>query len=691
MRLLKVATCSLNQWAMDFDTNMKNIKESISRTKEAGAAIRLGPELEITGYGCEDHFLEQDTITHAWQCLKELLVADWTDGLLCSFGMPVVKGSERYNCMVLCLNRKIVMIRPKMWLANGGSCGELRWFTAWKQKEPCLEEFLLPSDVAEALSQTTVPFGYGYIQFPDTAVAAEICMELFSCAPVHPELALNGVEVFMNASGSIHELRKMERRLRTIMSATHGRGGVYMYSNHIGCDGGRAYYDGCSCIILNGDVVAHGLQYSLKDVDLVVAQIDLDMVGSLRVSNSSFQEQASCKTKIPSVLVPFKLCQSFTLQKSISSPIEIPYHCLEEEIALGAACWLWNYLRRSGASGFLLPLSGGIGSSAVASIVGCMCQLVVKEIRSGDEQVIADAIRIGHYAEGKLPMDSKELANRILYTVSMESEYSSKLSRLLAEEIGSWHLDVSIDRVVSALLSLFQTLTGRHLHNKEGGRNGAEISGLENIRSRSRMVIAYTLAMLFPWIHNKPGFFLVLCSTTADDGLCGNLTKYGCSSGDINLVGNISKKDLQAFLRWAAVNLGYSSLSEAVAAHDHSTASESQQDESGIGMTDDEISVYLRLRKNSRCGPVSMFKNLCCKWSTKLTTVEIAEKVKHFFRQYSMHRHKMTVLTPSYLVESSAPEDNRSDQRQFLYNTNWAYQFREIDQLVQQLGEPSET
>lgn len=36
--------------------------------------------------------------------------------------------------------------------------------------------------------------------------------------------------------------------------------------------------DGCSCIVVNGDVVAHGSQFSLKDVDLVVAQVDLDMV-----------------------------------------------------------------------------------------------------------------------------------------------------------------------------------------------------------------------------------------------------------------------------------------------------------------------------------------------------------------------------------------------------------------------------
>ena len=49
----------------------------------------------------------------SWECFKEILVGDWTDGILCSIGMPVIKGSERYNCQVLCFNRKIIMIRPK--------------------------------------------------------------------------------------------------------------------------------------------------------------------------------------------------------------------------------------------------------------------------------------------------------------------------------------------------------------------------------------------------------------------------------------------------------------------------------------------------------------------------------------------------------------------------------------------------
>lgn len=31
--------------------------------------LQLGPELEVPGYGCEDHFCENDTIEHSWEVL----------------------------------------------------------------------------------------------------------------------------------------------------------------------------------------------------------------------------------------------------------------------------------------------------------------------------------------------------------------------------------------------------------------------------------------------------------------------------------------------------------------------------------------------------------------------------------------------------------------------------------------------
>ena len=91
--LATVATCNLDQWAMDFSGNLERIVSSLRAARAAGARYRLGPELEVPGYGCEDHFLEQDTFLHSWQSLAAILSPDLvglTQDMLCDFGMPVM-------------------------------------------------------------------------------------------------------------------------------------------------------------------------------------------------------------------------------------------------------------------------------------------------------------------------------------------------------------------------------------------------------------------------------------------------------------------------------------------------------------------------------------------------------------------------------------------------------------------------
>jgi len=39
-------------------------------------------------------------------------------------------------------------------------------------------------------------------------------------------------------------------------------GGVYLYANQRGCDGGRLYYDGCASVAVNGEFVAQVCAHS---------------------------------------------------------------------------------------------------------------------------------------------------------------------------------------------------------------------------------------------------------------------------------------------------------------------------------------------------------------------------------------------------------------------------------------------
>jgi NAD+ synthase (glutamine-hydrolysing) len=87
-----------------------------------------------------------------------------------------------------------------------------------------------------------------------------------------------------------------------------------------------------------------------------------------------------------------------------------------------------------------------------------------------------------------------------------------------------------------------------------------------------------------------------------------------------------------------------------------------QLDEVEMGMTYDELDEFGRLRKISKSGPLAMFERLLFNWP-HLDPRAVAEKVKRFFYYYSVNRHKMTVLTPSYHAEAYGTDDNRFDLR----------------------------
>ena len=133
-----------------------------------------------------------------------------------------------------------------------------------------------------------------------------------------------------------------------------------------GCDGERVYYDGCSMIAVNGHVVAQGAQFSLQEVEVVTATIDLEEVRSHRGSTPTFGSSATAYTKsYPRIKVDFALSHGDDISIPSAEPIEVQYHSPEEEISLGPGCWLWDYLRRSGQAGFFLPLSGGMSFAMV--------------------------------------------------------------------------------------------------------------------------------------------------------------------------------------------------------------------------------------------------------------------------------------------------------------------------------------
>jgi len=746
-KLVKVATCNLNQWAMDFKGNLERIKESIKEAKAHGCTFRTGPELEITGYGCEDHFLENDTFLHAWSSFAELLRSDLTDGILCDIGMPVLHRNVSYNCRVWVVNRKVLGIRPKIFMANDGNYREMRYFTPW-YTEPSvpgfgeLEDYYLPREISELTGQSKVPFGIFAVATKDTCVATETCEELFTPDAPHVKLCLDGVEIIANGSGSHHQLRKLDKRIDLVRGATSKGGGVYLYANMKGCDGGRLYFDGCCMIWCNGQLLAQGSQFGkLDEVEVVVATVNLNDVRSMRSNFIARSYQASSSPTIPRVEADISLGHPDPLSIRESTQIQPHIHDPMEEIAFGPSAWLWDYLRRSGQRGYFLPLSGGADSSSTAALVAIMCQRVYAELKEGTERskklTLAEIRKITRRPE-YAPESWQDLCGKIFVTCYMASQHSGGETRSRAEnlsqQIGANHTSIAIKPMTDAVVSVFQDVSfhsdridkSKVRSNVSWDATPTEDIALQNIQARSRMVMAYFMAQLMPWATDSassgpagPGWgsLLVLGSANVDEALRGYYTKYDCSAADINPIGGINKRDLKAFLIWASTNRGISELNRVANAVptaelrpdkvEDGKKVEEQSDEKDMGMSYDELGDLGYLRKVEHCGPLSTFLKLRNKWADKTAEwkspadnhhaitpsirvkvqpktldEKVAQKVKDFYFYNAINRHKMTTLTPSYHAENYSPDDNRFDLRPFLFPSSFDEQFKAIDDIV---------
>ncbi|NIG58410.1 glutamine-dependent NAD(+) synthetase [Pontoporia blainvillei] len=479
----------------------------------------------------------------------------------------------------------------------------------------------------------TVPFGDAVLSTLDTCIGSEVCEELWTPHSPHVDMGLDGVEIFTNASGSHHVLRKAHARVDLVTMATTKNGGIYLLANQKGCDGDRLYYDGCALIAMNGSIFAQGSQFSLDDVEVLTATLDLEDVRSYRAEISS----------------------------------------------------------RNLAAGFFLPLSGGVDSGATACLVYSMCHQVCEAVKHGSQEVLADVRTIVNQTS-YTPQDPRELCGRILTTCYMASENSSQetCNRAgdLAQQIGSHHIRLNIDPAVKAIIGIFCLVTGKSPAFAAHGGSSRESLALQNVQARVRMVIAYLFAQLSLWSRGAPGRLLVLGSANVDESTSGFSKIFESAKLWPQGPGRSESLDAQGPDGQAPRVHGIRSPSGLL--HGNGVFFLLVQpprlpDQEDMGVTYAELSVYGRLRKIAKMGPYSMFCKLLYMWKDVCTPRQVADKVKLFFSKYSTNRHKMTTLTPAYHAESYSPDDNRFDLRPFLYNTRWPWQFRCIEAQVLQL------
>ena len=278
-------------------------------------------------------------------------------------------------------------------------------------------------------------------------------------------------------------------------------------------------------------------------------------------------------------------------------------------------------MRRSGGTGFYVPLSGGADSATVVSLVYFLALLLHESIKN-EPDILAGLRKIVRN-EAFTPKSAQEIVGNILFTSYLGSSNSSsdtkKRAKDLAQEIGSNHSELDITPICEEFKKcIHKSLKFEPKFELNGGSYQEDLS-LQNLQARTRMVLSYLIAQLIPPLQlKKPGFLLVLGTGNLEEALSGYITKYDCSSSDINPIGSISKLDLKEFLKFGVKDLKLKSLESIIKAKpsaelkplDPLSNGEGQTDEEDMGMTYEELKAMGHARKALKCGPVSMYREM---------------------------------------------------------------------------------
>jgi len=76
--------------------------------------------------------------------------------------------------------------------------------------------------------------------------------------------------------------------MEALKQASRKNGVIYTFANHKGCTGNRNYYDGNACIFSNGYLLGESKKFCFNNVEIVVANADLQVVKKKRIGVKLF-------------------------------------------------------------------------------------------------------------------------------------------------------------------------------------------------------------------------------------------------------------------------------------------------------------------------------------------------------------------------------------------------------------------
>ena len=519
MKLVRVAAGMVNQTPMDWEGNRLNLISAISQARAAGATILCLPELAVSGYGCEDAFLSPGVGERAMEELQNLLPE--TEGIIVAVGIPVWHRSKVYDCAAVLADGELVGFAAKQYLAGDGLHYEPRWFKPW------------PNDVADELEvgNVSVPFGDLIFEFDGVRIGFEICEDAWVATRPGSGLSRRGVDLILSPSASHFAFGKQRIRERFVLEGSRAFGVTYVYTNLVGNESGRVIFDGGAIIASGGKRLATGSRLGFRDVEVITAVVDIDHTRMLQARTVSHQPIVGDRSELVA-----QRGFSFPETKPEFPAIEEDPRPLskEEEFTRAECLGLFDYMRKSYSRGFVVSLSGGADSAAVATLCALMVHIALEEL--GLNGFLA---KLGHI-KFKDPFDQGKAVEQLLTCVYQATENSSETTetaaRKVAGALGAEFHRWQIDSLVAGYREMVEESIGRELSWKD------DDLALQNIQARVRAPGVWMMANL----RNA----LLLATSNRSEAAVGYATMDGDTCGGLSPIAGIDKAFLRQWLSW---------------------------------------------------------------------------------------------------------------------------------------------
>lgn len=353
---VKVAAMTPKIKVADPVYNAKEICKGIEEAATKGAKIIVFPELCLTGYTCNDLFLQELLLSQAKEALN--IVTDATEGsdALVFVGLPLEKDHKIYNVAAVLQDGEVLAFIPKKFIPSYAEFYEARHFT---QGNAVPESYFYEGE--------EVPFGTNILFEADAVnglvVGCEICEDIW--VPDSPGIshALAGATVLVNLSASNETVGKDVYREMLVKSTSAKLIAAYIYAS---AGEGESTQDlvfgGHNIIAENGTVLMQAKRFV---PETIYADIDIHRLRHERRRMTTYLPEREAQY----LVVPIHMEEEETvLERKFGSRPFVPADQTErdkrcDEILSIQSYGLKKRYEHTGCQSAVIGISGGLDST----------------------------------------------------------------------------------------------------------------------------------------------------------------------------------------------------------------------------------------------------------------------------------------------------------------------------------------